>query len=61
MNPFITAIIFQVKVPTTATNDGGEAVEVKVTVAQLPTTKDIDHMIQNGQGGNSIEKLWLEN
>ena len=48
------------KVPTTVTSDG-ESVEVKVTVAQLPTTKDIDNMIQNGQVQTSVNGLTIQN
>lgn len=54
------AKIKQVKVPTTVTSDG-ESVEVKVTVAQLPTTKDIDNMIQNGQVQTSVNGLTIQN
>ena len=54
------AEIKQVKVPTTATGEG-DAVEVKVTVAQLPTTKDIDNMIQNGQVQTSVNGLTIQN
>ena len=39
----------------------GESVEVKVTVAQLPTTKDIDNMIQNGQVQTSVNGLTIQN
>ena len=39
----------------------GDAVEVKVTVAQLPTTKDIDNMIQNGQVQTSVNGLTIQN
>ena len=35
--------------------------EVKVTVAQLPTTKDIDNMIQNGQVQTSVNGLTIQN
>ena len=46
--------------PTTASGDG-DAVEVKVTVAQLPTTKAIDNMIQNGQVQTSVNGLTIQN
>jgi protein O-GlcNAc transferase len=36
-------------------------VEVKVTIAQLPTTKPIDNMIQNGQLTTSVNGLTLQN
>ena len=57
---FIHPFVRQVKVPTTASGDG-DAVEVKVTVAQLPTTKAIDNMIQNGQVQTSVNGLTIQN
>ena len=54
------SFVRQVKVPTTASGDG-DAVEVKVTVAQLPTTKAIDNMIQNGQVQTSVNGLTIQN
>ena len=39
----------------------GEDVEVKVTIAQLPTTQPIDSMIQNGQVLTSVNGLTLQN
>ena len=32
-----------------------------MTVAQLPTTKDIDNMIQNGQVQTSVNGLTIQN
>ena len=54
------AEIKQLKLPTTTSEGGEEAVEVKVvTVAQLPTTKAIDNMIQNGQVSTPLAILVL--
>jgi len=39
----------------------GEELEVKVTIAQLPTTQPIDSMIQNGQVLTSVNGLTLQN
>jgi len=43
------------------TKAGENEVEVKVTVAQLPTTQPIDTMIQNGQVQTSVNGLTLQN
>merc|ERR1719391_530212 len=44
-----------------AGEDMEQVVEVKVTVAQLPTTQAIDNMIQNGQVQTSVNGVTIQN
>ena len=45
-----------------AGEDGMEQeVEIKVTVAQLPTTQAIDNMIQSGQVQTSVNGITIQN
>ena len=44
-----------------AGEDMEQVVEVKVTVAQLPTTQAIDNMIQSGQVQTSVNGITIQN
>jgi protein O-GlcNAc transferase len=57
------AVVKQVLTTSVPSSCGGEAVEVKVTVAQLQTTSAIaiDNMIQNGQVQTSVNGLTIQN
>ena len=52
----------QVKKVGVAGEDGMEQeVEIKVTVAQLPTTQAIDNMILSGQVQTSVNGITIQN
>jgi protein O-GlcNAc transferase len=53
--------IKQVKQIGMAGENGDKEIEIKVTVAQLPTTQAIDNMIQNGQVQTSVNGVTIQN
>lgn len=55
------AEITQIKQVGVSGENRDEEMEIKVTVAQLPTTQAIDQMIQNGQVQTSVNGVTIQN
>merc|ERR1719420_1805133 len=55
------AEVKQISLVTSAGENKDEEVEVKVTIAQLPSTTLIDNMIQTGQVQTSVNGLTIQN
>ena len=61
MFSFSQTDVKQVKKVGVAGEDMQQEVEIKVTVAQLPTTQAIDNMIQSGQVQTSVNGITIQN